>query len=196
MQRNHRTDLSCQDQRPADADEWRFAQGHGLRHESIIDWSWTPPNDATPARRSAPRPQRGFTLIEMLITVTIAGILSSVALPSFEGLLQRARRSDVLVSMVQIQSAQERFRSNGSSYGSLSSIGVAARSTSGHYAMEMTSFDAQGYEVLAVATGAQARDTACSKMKLTVIGANLVYASGPDASVANPADVNRRCWSL
>ena len=29
-----------------------------------------------------------------------------------------------------------------------------------------------------------------------VDGANLAYASGPDSCVANPAAMNRRCWSL
>jgi hypothetical protein len=32
-------------------------------------------------------------------------------------------------------------------------------------------------------------------MKITLDGAAVTQASGPDTSVANAADVNRRCWN-
>ena len=188
--------VNGQDQRPAGADEWRAASGRALHPAPIIDAPCAPHPDAAPVAGRLPRALRGFTLIEMLCAVAVAGVLSSVALPSFEGQVQRARRADLLVSMMPMQAAQERYRSNGMNYGSLATIGVAARSASGNCDLQAPSFDTDGYEVLAVAHGAQARDTGCSHMSLTVIGANLVYASGPDATVANPADVNSRCWSL
>ena len=163
--------------------------------------------DGSDARQAAParleaaqvparRAMGGFTLIEMLVVVSMAGTLTSVALPSFEGLLQRARRSDVLITMMQVQAAQERWRSNGASYGSLADIGSSSVSAAGHYRLRALSADEDGYEVVATATGAQARDATCRNMSVRVVGANLVYASGPDASVANPAALNRKCWSL
>jgi type IV pilus assembly protein PilE len=142
------------------------------------------------------RAQRGFTLIELMVTVSIAGILSSVALPSFEGQLQRARRTDALIAAVQVQAAQERFRSNGAAYGSLAEIGLPAVSTSKHYTLQITASDAAGFELLATATGAQVRDAACRYMQLRSIGMNVVHASGPDASLANPTAANRKCWSV
>jgi hypothetical protein len=60
----------------------------------------------------------------------------------------------------------------------------------------MAAANADGYDVLATATGTQARDTACRYMKFSTLGSNLAYASGPDASTANPAPANRKCWSL
>lgn len=138
----------------------------------------------------------GFTLVELMIAVAVAGVLSAAAVPSFEGHLQRARRADVLASMMQIQSAQERFRGNNASYGSLAEIGVAAASLARHYQLQTAASGPQGYDAVAVATGLQARDAACRHMKLQSVGANLVYASGPDPSVANVATVNRRCWML
>jgi hypothetical protein len=50
--------------------------------------------------------------------------------------------------------------------------------------------------VLATATGTQARDTTCRNMSVRVVGANLVYASGPDSTLANPAAINAKCWNL
>lgn len=145
---------------------------------------------------TGPRRTAGFTLIELLIAVAVAGVLSAAAVPSFEGHLQRARRADVLASMMQIQSAQERFRGNNPSYGSLADIGVAAVSLARHYRLQTTASGPQGYDAVAVATGLQARDAACRHMKLQSVGANLVYASGPDPTVANEATLNRRCWML
>ena len=138
----------------------------------------------------------GFTLIEMLAVLSMIGALTGVALPSFEGQLQRVRRADALVSMMQVQAAQERWRSNGVRYGSLADIGTPARSAAGHYQLQLVSADEEGYDVLATATGTQARDAGCRNMAVRVNGANLAYASGPDASVANPAHLNAKCWNL
>jgi type IV pilus assembly protein PilE len=139
---------------------------------------------------------RGFTLIELMIAVSVAGILSSIALPSFEGALQRSRRADVLVSMMQIQMAQERYRSNATTYGSLADIGMPTLSPAKHYALQAGATGTDAYDALATASGTQARDTACRYMKLSAVGGNLSYASGPDASLANAAAANRACWNL
>ena len=149
-----------------------------------------------PAPASRRRSLAGFTLIEMLVVLSMTGLLTSVALPTFEGQLQRARRSDVLVTMMQVQAAQERWRSNGARYGSLADIGTPGVSPAGHYSLQALSADEDGYVVLATATGTQARDANCRNLSLRMMGANPTYASGPDATVANPESVNRKCWSL
>ena len=194
-----------QDQRQTDTDMRQaaaFRTPRSTRAASIIPASCT----SHPALATAPDPApaaarrrrgcSGFTLIEMLAVVTMTGALTSVALPTFEGQLQRARRADVLVSMMQVQAAQERWRSNGARYGSLADIGTPARSAAGHYRLQLVSADEEGYDVLATASGAQARDAGCRNMAVRVSGANLAYASGPDARVANPAHLNAKCWNL
>jgi type IV pilus assembly protein PilE len=144
------------------------------------------------SRRAA---SRGFTLIETLITVAIAAVLSGIAYPSFEGHLQRARRSDAMVSLMQAQLAQERHRANNRSYGDLAAIGVRATSLSGHYAIEVAASATDGYELVATATGRQANDATCRTLRLVVAGGSVVYASGPDAAASNAATVNRNCWN-
>ena len=185
----------CRDQRLAPSDEWRICGGSCPPATSIIGLPCVPIQHPRSAARQ-PRAVRGFTLIELLVTVAVAGVLSSVALPSFEGQLHKARRADVLVSMMLVQAAQERFRSNGASYGSLAAVGVAPLSSAGHYTLALPAFDDAGFELLATATGSQARDTACSHMRLTVSGANLVYTSGSTAAASNPPSANRACWNL
>lgn len=182
-----------QDQRLARPNEGPPARSGSAPAASIIHAPCAIRSAASPAIRAR---QAGFTLIEMLIGVAVAGALSSVALPSFEGQLQKARRADALVSMMQIQAAQERFRSNSTSYGTLAQIGVPGTSAARHYTLQTSGASADGYEAVATATGTQARDSACLHMKLSLTGMNPVYASGPDPSVSNSAAANRKCWSL
>lgn len=146
-------------------------------------------------RQAGRRASRGFTLVETLIAVGIAAVLSGLAYPSLEGQLLRARRSDALVSLMQAQLAQERHRANHRSYGDLAAIGVRPRSLSGHYAIDVAASAADGYELVATATGRQAHDATCRTLRLVVAGGSVVFASGPDAAASNAAAVNRTCWN-
>ena len=171
---------------------------HGSDGAPIIPVPCTQPAFMLQPRKASRTHRRsaGFTLIELMITVSVAGVLSSVAYPSFMDQVQRVRRTDAVVAMMQVQWSQERWRSNSNAYGTLAQIGTSASSPAGHYTLTVSAPTSEGYEALATATGPQARDTNCAHMKLSMQGANVVYNSGPDATVGNAADVNRRCWSL
>jgi type IV pilus assembly protein PilE len=142
------------------------------------------------------RAAAGFTLIEMLVAASVASVLSSIAYPSFQGTLHKARRADALVALMQVQAAQERWRANHRAYGSLAEIGAPTTSSAGHYTLELLTADEDRYEVVAVATGSQAGDKACRHLKLTLDSATVTQASGADALVANAKAANRRCWSM
>jgi type IV pilus assembly protein PilE len=147
---------------------------------------------ARPARR---RPCRGFTLVETMVAVAIAGVLSSIAYPSLEGHVLRARRTDAMVALMQVQLAEERFRTGSSGYGSLAEIGMRSSSPSSYYNLEVRGTAGEAYEIVAAASGVQAHDTACRTLRLAQGSNGLVFASGPDAAASNPPDVNRKCWN-
>jgi type IV pilus assembly protein PilE len=147
-------------------------------------------------RFPSPRTASGFTLVEMMIAVSVASVLSSVAYPSFQSTLHKARRTDALVALISVQAAEERWRANHRNYGDLAEIGAPSVSSAGHYTLQVLNADSERYEAVAVATGNQARDTACRYLKVTLDGVTATHASGSDALVANATAVNRRCWSM
>ena len=139
---------------------------------------------------------RGFTLVEMSIVVAIVAVLSSIAIPTYQSALNKARRADALVALMDVHLAQSRFRANNAVYGNLTEIGTRSSSPSGHYLLDVPTATPAGFVVLATAAGAQRADSNCGVMKLTVDGANVAYASGHDASAGNDNAANKRCWML
>lgn len=150
------------------------------------------------SRRPGPTLRRaaahGFTLIESMLVTAVVGVLSAIAYPSFVGQVQKIRRADAILSMLQVHAAQERWRADNPSYGTLAEIGVGAISASGHYTLQVAGESAYGYEVLAAALGSQAHDTHCRNLRLRVERGNLIRASGTDAATNNAPQQNQQCW--
>lgn len=59
---------------------------------------------------------KGFTLIELMIVVVIIGILSSIALPSYQQYTMRANRTDGMSAIQMLLDAQERYYADHISY--------------------------------------------------------------------------------
>ena len=68
---------------------------------------------ASPARR-----QRGFTLLELLIVITVVGILASIAYPSYTDVVIRNNRAVARAAMSDIIARQESFYSQTKTYAS------------------------------------------------------------------------------
>ena len=142
------------------------------------------------------RRARGFTLLELLCALAVAGVLSAIALPGYRHVVHKARRSDATLTLMQLQLAQERHRADHARYGSLADLRTPDRSAGGHYRLVMASAADDGFVLHAIATGTQDTDTTCRRFTLRVDGGHAVPASGRDEHVDNGDAVNRRCWSL
>lgn len=143
-----------------------------------------------------PRSNAGFTLVETMCALAVAGILSSVAYPSFTKALNKARRADGKVALMNMQLAQERYRSDHMSYGSMTELGIAANSPARYYTLKVESTSDSGFKAQAVATGSQASDAPCRHLQISVDGLAVTHQSGSDTTVSNSAEVNKQCWGL
>ncbi|WP_262966488.1 type IV pilin protein [Methylobacter psychrophilus] len=53
--------------------------------------------------------QPGFTLIELMVTVSIIGILASIAIPSYHESVMKSRRADAKGALLGFENAMERY---------------------------------------------------------------------------------------
>lgn len=87
----------------------------------------------------------GFTLIELLAVMAILGILVTVALPSYQDLVRKSRRTDATTELFWIQLEQERYRAMHQYYAEgLMALGWPADevdSPGGHYRLALAPVD-------------------------------------------------------
>jgi len=69
------------------------------------------------------RRSHGFSLIELLITVAIAGILAAIAVPSFAAAVAKSRQVEAKAGLSAIHTLQIGFFAEGTRFGSLTEIG-------------------------------------------------------------------------
>lgn len=68
---------------------------------------WTAPGTRT--GRSPNKRQRGFTLIELMIVMSILGILAAIAVPSYQRHLIKAREAVLAEDLYQMRQAIDQF---------------------------------------------------------------------------------------
>ena len=79
------------------------------------------------------RVQQGFTLMEVMITVVIVGILSAVALPAYNDYVTRARLNEAFVALGGAQPVAEQHWSNTRSYATFTAAGNPSFPKNGTY---------------------------------------------------------------
>jgi prepilin-type N-terminal cleavage/methylation domain-containing protein len=66
------------------------------------------------------RARRGYTLVEVMITVAILGILSALALPMMSSYIMRSRATEAVGFLAEIKSRQEAYRADFGCYADVS----------------------------------------------------------------------------
>jgi len=74
--------------------------------------SWNKPASKTYSPSNEHLPQKGFTLIELMIVVAIIGVLAAIAIPSYQRYVERTNRADMMSEMQQIATRIESNKIN------------------------------------------------------------------------------------
>lgn len=72
------------------------------------------------------RSQSGFTLMELMITVAIVGVLAAIAIPTFSGYVQRSRTTEATSFLAEIKQRQESYRAEFTQYANVMAPNPAA----------------------------------------------------------------------
>jgi type IV pilus assembly protein PilE len=161
----------------------------------------------TLARWSACR--RGFTVIELLITVVVLAVLMAVAYPSYQSQIRKTRRAEAFTALSNVQQAQERHRSTRPAFTDLITEATTAsppglglpstRTSSGYYDLGITlvSGGTTTYVVTATAVAgtSQAADGTCSTLAVRVQGGNVRYGAGGTIDWTSTNTDPQRCWA-
>jgi len=127
--------------------------------------------------------QTGFTLIEVMITVAIIGILASIALPSYNQYVARSKVTDAISNLSNAKSGMEQFYQDNGTYLSSTNCGAGTPS----------SVDGFTFSCAATAT----------TYTVTMTGAGSVSAYqysidnfGTKVTLASPYGASTTCWLI
>lgn len=59
---------------------------------------------------------RGFNVVELLVTLSVVGILASIAYPSYQSQMQKTRRADAQGALLGLANSMERFYTEKNTY--------------------------------------------------------------------------------
>ena len=128
------------------------------------------------------RSSAGFTLIELMVTLVIATILITIAIPAYTTQMQKSRRTDAKTALLDLAAREERVFSTTNAYSSTATdMGEPAWGTavgSGYYSLSATVPDpaqAAGtpsfiVKATPVAGGPQAADAQCTSFSVNQLG--------------------------
>ena len=131
----------------------------------------------------------GFTLIELMITVAIVGILAAIAIPSYKSYILKSRRVEAMSELTKAQTIIERCYGVYFAYNNAACIQASPATTpNGFYTITASSpSSATTYTFTATAAGSQAADTTCTTLCVDQANQKLAFDS---AATAQPS-----CWS-
>jgi len=116
----------------------------------------------------------GFSLVELLITVAIVGILASIAYPSYVNFVSRSNRSEAQRELMRLANLQEQLYVDTHTYtANMTDLGQAVDpyvTESGHYSIDAT-INGATFKLTATAIGSQlTADPDCTTLSVDETG--------------------------
>jgi len=137
--------------------------------------------------------QKAFTLIELMVTVAIVGILASIAYPNYQDSVRKSRRADAKGVLLGLANAMERYFTVNNKYTGAAAGGAdtgaptifsATSPVDGgtaYYNLTISAATASTYTLNAAPTGAQVNDK-CGTLTLTHTGVKSFTGTGVTAA--------------
>jgi type IV pilus assembly protein PilE len=119
------------------------------------------------------RPRAGFTLIEVVIAMTIIAILAAIAIPAYTQYIVRGHRSEARGAVLAAAQWMERWRTENGTYATAVLPAPLAASPpapqTAKYTLGLTNLTAATYTLEATPTGSMTGD-ACGNLTLSHLG--------------------------
>lgn len=121
---------------------------------------------------------KGFTLIELMLTVAIIGILAAIAYPSYIEYITKSGRSEGVAAVLKVANLQEQYYLDNRAYATdMTKFGLANPFVTEHGYYSVDSAGTSSFTITATAKGSQAsRDSTCATITMTSAG-----VKGPSA---------------
>ena len=131
----------------------------------------------------------GFTLIELMIVITVVAILAGLAITQYGKQVRKSKRAEAKQAIATLAMAQEKFRMNNATYATCDdamapSTCNAYNGTLNSYTVAVASPTATGYVITATPKTADQQKDSCGTFTYTM-------ASG----VADKAPTTTGCWN-
>lgn len=135
--------------------------------------------------------EKGFTLIELMITVAVIGILAAIAYPSYTEYAFRSRRVEAQNLLNDAAARQERWKAQNGKYASVDDVGSdlaklklpnGNASERGYYTLTLTRAEDGsdgGYAFKATRASVQTADRKCGDFTLNATGKKGMAADTP-----------------
>lgn len=140
----------------------------------------------------------GFSLIELIIVISIIAIISLFAFPSYHDSITRARRTDGQTALFNLASRMENFYAEYHSYeeatigtGQTTDVLSSNSSDQNYYQLTIISQSENFFELHAIPKGSQAGDDkACQTLTLDSTGKKGIIAG----SISTSINSDLQCW--